>query len=167
MRGGEFLLLSSCAVPPFPQTEESDRLVCTPNSTSSAFPYCRKYTTGIFSGFDCFSEAGEVDPLLPTPISGYSTLDFSSDDDVATTTTTGGLTASARQSGGAGESGGLVGGKSDAPVSATPFTQTQATASSGESSSETKTADSGSACVGGMKGLAGVLSLWVIVVVTL
>lgn len=121
-------------------------------STSSGFPFCRKYTTGIFSGFDCYSEAGEVDPVLPTLIPGYSMLDFSSSESAAD--------VSSHVS--AAESGQSV--DNNAAITATPFTQTQATGSSGGAASNATEGDGGCASLATERWLAGVLSLWPIFV---
>lgn len=105
-------------------------------STSSAFPFCRKYTTGIFSGFDCYTEAGEVDPVLPTPLAEFSTLDFSSTGGSGSVSST----SSRASVEGSGEPVG-----NDAPVSATPFSETQATGSVGQTAPASTTA-AGSGC---------------------
>lgn len=52
--------------------DESD----TARSTSSSYPYCRKYTTGIFSAFECDSIPGVVDVVLATPTSRVSETDL-------------------------------------------------------------------------------------------
>jgi hypothetical protein len=50
-------------------------------STLAEAPYCHKFTTGIFSAFACESTSGRAQAVIPTPLDGYSTLDFSSTSD--------------------------------------------------------------------------------------
>jgi cytoskeletal protein RodZ len=115
------------------------------NSTDDGFPYCRKYTTGIFSGFDCFSEASEVEPVLPTPIGGYETLDFSSTASRTTATATASASTDGESAGQNSGAGMTVGGASVASISATPFSLTQASGSAGTGGTDSATAGTTSA----------------------
>lgn len=102
-------------------------------STKSQYPYCRKYTTGIFSGFDCWSQPSQVEPLVATPIDGYSTLDFSS----TRTTTTVIATKISSSSSGSQHSSNVPALQTGGTISATPFSETQRTASIGGTTAAT------------------------------